>query len=205
MQRSPKKREPRIMNDGKSQSTSKQTEGPDELLQQLSTQLEMPEGFVVGLARQIIDFSTDGEQVNHADLNFILVHLLTSKPSNQAEAMLRVQNAGVHIMTMKFGKRLRFAQGPVEADSVERIFTRLARTFVAQCEALNHTATARKGTVVKVSHGSQAIVGDVTQQMRDRPLHDIELSPAPLDQASKPAETAVRNGSAQRKERVRHH
>jgi hypothetical protein len=197
-----KKREPRITNDGKSQSTGNEYESA---LQQLSTHLEMPEEFIVGLAGQIFDFCTDGERVNHADVSFFLVHLLTSKPSNQTEAMLRVQHVGLHIMTLKFGKRLRFAQGPAEADSVERIYTRLARTFVAQCEALNHSATARKGTVVKVSHGSQAIVGDVTQAMREQPLHDVGLATAPLDQTSKPAEAAVRNGSAQRKERVRHH
>ena len=67
------------------------------MLQQLTTHLEMPEGFVVGLTSQIFDFCTDGEQVNHADVSFILDHLLTSKPSNQDEAMLRVQNAGMHI------------------------------------------------------------------------------------------------------------
>ena len=173
-----KKSEPRLTNDGKSQPTGNQTEGANEyetVLQQLSTHLEMPEGFFVGLASQIFDFCTDGEQVNHADLNFILVHLLTSKPRDQSKAMLRVQNAGFHIMTMKYGKRLRCAQGPMEADSAERICTRLARTFVAQCEALNHSDTSRKGTVVKVSHGSQAIVGDVAQGTREPPLHETGL------------------------------
>jgi hypothetical protein len=198
----------RVPNDGKSQSTGKQTEGADEyktVLQQLSTHLEMPERFVAGLASQIFDFCTDGEQVNHADVSFILDHLLTSKPSDQTEAMLRVQHAGLHIVTLKYGKRLRFAQGPAEADSVERIYTKLSRTFVTQCEVLNHSATARKGTVVQVSHGSQAIVGDVTQAMRERPLHDAGLATGPLDQTSKPAAPGVRNGSARTKERVQRH
>jgi hypothetical protein len=198
----------RMPNDGKSQSTGKQTEGADEyetVLKQLSTNLQMPDGFVAGLASQIFDFCSDGEQVNRADLRFIMVHLLTSKPRDQTEAMLRVQNAGLHVMTMKYGKRLRFAQGPAEADSVERIYTRLARTFVAQCEALNHSGSARKGTVVKVSHGSQAIVGDVTRGTRDPELDETRLSTAPVDQTSKPVAPAVRDGSGRTRERVHRH
>jgi hypothetical protein len=83
---------------------------------------------------------------------------------------------------MEYGARLRFAKTLPEADHAERTYNKLARTFLAQCQALNPdlSSGAQKVTVVTVSDGSQAIVGDVTQGNTREPSADKATPPVAL-------------------------
>ncbi len=84
-------------------------------------------------------------------------------------AMLLAQMSAVHIATMNFARRLGNAQNPVQQESAERAFNRLARTYVTQMDVLKrYQMDDEKITVqnVSVSEGSQAIVGNVTQNAR---------------------------------------
>jgi hypothetical protein len=85
---------------------------------------------------------------------------------DQLEAMLAAQIAAVHVLTMSFATRLVNAENLVQRDSAERALNKLARTFVAQVEALKRYRTGgeQKVTVehVTVNAGGKAIVGNVT-------------------------------------------
>ena len=89
------------------------------------------------------------------------------EPRDQLEAMLASQMAAVHLSMMTFARRLTHVETIPQQDSAERAFTKLARTFSAQMEALKRYRTGgeQKVTVqhVTVSEGGQAIVGNVTQ------------------------------------------
>jgi uncharacterized protein with beta-barrel porin domain len=87
------------------------------------------------------------------------------KPQDQIEAMLAAQMAAVHNATMTFARRLSHCETIPQQDSAQQAFTKLARTFTAQVEALKRYRS--KGTQhviverVNVEPGGQAIVGNV--------------------------------------------
>ena len=80
--------------------------------------------------------------------------------------MLAAQMAAVHNATMASARQLKVAETPLQQDSAERTFNKLARTFVAQMEALKRYRTGGEQNVtvkhVTVNDGGQAIVGNVT-------------------------------------------
>jgi hypothetical protein len=92
------------------------------------------------------------------------------KPKDQVEALLAAQMAAVHEATMTFARRLAHVDTLPQQDSAERAFNKLARTFVTQMEALKRyrTGCEQKVTVqhVSVSEGGQAIVGNVTHEVK---------------------------------------
>src|SRR5215208_6231209 len=88
------------------------------------------------------------------------------EPRDEIEAMLAAQMAAVHRATMTFARRLSHVETIPQQDSAERAFTKLARTFAAQMEALKRYRTGgeQKVTVqhVTVNEGGQAVVGHVS-------------------------------------------
>ena len=105
-------------------------------------------------------------------MNFILSVVKGIQPKDQVEAMLATQMAAVHMASMAFGRRLLTVKDLPQQDSAERAFNKLARTFTTQMEALKRYRTGgeHKMTVqhVIVSEGGQAIVGNVTQNPREK-------------------------------------
>jgi hypothetical protein len=104
------------------------------------------------------------------DLNFALSVIKSIKPNDQLETMLAAQMAVTHMATMRFASRLAGADNVEQFESAERAYNKLARTYVAQMEALKRYRTGgeQKVTVqhVSVNDGGQAIVGDVVQAPR---------------------------------------
>jgi hypothetical protein len=84
--------------------------------------------------------------------------------------MLAAQMVATHMANMRFASRLATADNMEQFESPERDYNKLARTFVAQMEALKRYRTGgeQKVTVqhVSVNDGGQAIVGDVVQAPR---------------------------------------
>jgi hypothetical protein len=122
--------------------------------------------FVDGVIRQL-----DNARLPHdPDLNFALSIIKNIKPNDQLETMLAAQMAVTHLATMMFASRLAGANNVEQSESAERAYNKLARTFVAQMEALKRyrTGAEQKVTVqhVSVNSGAQAIVGDVVQAPR---------------------------------------
>jgi hypothetical protein len=83
-----------------------------------------------------------------------------------------------------------------EQDSDERAFNKLARTYTSQVQVLTLNRSSGEQTVtvrnVSVSEGSQAIVGNVTQQAPEKAANstaaitDARTIPMPILDAQKP-------------------
>jgi hypothetical protein len=132
--------------------------------------------FVNGLLTQLAGATRPNdkvaEKVVEADLNFLLAVIKDVKPRDQCEAMLAAQMAVVHKLMMTFARRLGNVETIDQQDSALNGFTKLARTFVMQMDALKRSRTGGEQTVtvqhVNVNEGAQAIVGNVTTQSGTR-------------------------------------
>jgi hypothetical protein len=128
--------------------------------------------FLNGLLAQLVNVSSQGQEISERELGFILSLVKGVKPRDEVEAMLAAQMAAVHMATMTFARRLAHVESIQQQDSAERAFNKLARTFTSQMEALKRYRTGgeQKVTVqhVSVSEGGQAIVGNITQAPRER-------------------------------------
>jgi hypothetical protein len=127
--------------------------------------------FAQGLINQLAKLSSSDGLVSGHDLNFIVSIIKALKPTDELEAMLAAQMAGIHLATMTFAGRLAHHADTISLqDSAERALNKLTRTFVMQMEALKRYRTGgeQKVTVqhVSVSDGGQAIVGNVTHAAR---------------------------------------
>jgi hypothetical protein len=126
--------------------------------------------FLTGLLNQLANASRQDGKVDEGALNFMLSVIKGIKPKDQVEALLAAQMAAVHEATMTFARRLAHVDTLPQQDSAERAFNKLARTFVTQMEALKRyrTGCEQKVTVqhVSVSEGGQAIVGNVTHEVK---------------------------------------
>jgi hypothetical protein len=144
--------------------------------------------FAKGIYDQLISASSRGHgRYDAVSLFFSLAAIKGKKPKNEFQAMLVAQAAVTHVLTMKQATQLAQADHLAIPDSAERAYNKLARTFIMQLEALNRLETGgeQKVTVqnVSVSEGGQAIVGNVNQGARERP---VEKTPALTDARQAP-------------------
>ena len=129
--------------------------------------------FLVKLIDQIGRAASGGKGVDELALNAMLDVVKGIEPRDQIEAMLAAQMAATHNAVMTFARRLAHVENINQQDSAERAFNKLARTYVAQVEALKRYRSAGDQTVrvehVTVNEGGQAIVGNVTTGGRGSP------------------------------------
>jgi hypothetical protein len=165
--------------------------------------------FINGLLTQLTRLSWRNGQVDEVEINFMLSVVKGIEPRDQIEAMLAAQMAGVHSATMRLARRLADAEFLEHQDSAERAFNKLTRTFASQIEALKRYRNGgeQKVTVqhVSVSEGGQAIVGNVTQGLREAApdkattsslaLADARMAPMPIPRKSKRTEVSLRDRS----------
>lgn len=122
--------------------------------------------FVITLIDQLANAGAKGREVNELALNFMLDVVKGIRPRDQIEAMLAAQMAATHNAVMTFARRLNHVDNIPQQDSAERAYNKLARTYVAQVEALKRCRSAGEQTVrvehVTVNEGGQAVVGNVT-------------------------------------------
>jgi hypothetical protein len=122
--------------------------------------------FAFGLLNQLAQASSKGSKADEDGINFMLAVIAGIEPRDEIEAMLAAQMAAVHMATMTFTRRLAHVENIPQQDSAARAFTKLARTFAAQMEALKRYRTGgeQKVTVqhVTVNEGGQAVVGHVS-------------------------------------------
>jgi hypothetical protein len=129
--------------------------------------------FLVVLLDQLANAGSKGKEVNDLALNFMLSVVKSIEPRDQLEAMLAAQMAATHNAVMTFARRLNHVENIPQQDSAERAYNKLARTYVAQVEALKRYRSAGDQTVrvehVTVNEGGQALVGNVTTGGRSSP------------------------------------
>jgi hypothetical protein len=107
----------------------------------------------------------DGDNPNADERTFMLAIINDLKPNDAVERMLAVQMATTHVATIRAGNWLSRAETIPQGQAHSTAYSKLARTFTAQVEALRKHRTGGKQTVtvqhVNVSDGGQAIVGNV--------------------------------------------
>lgn len=151
------------------------TDHPDETTGQLLLMKALgvsDNRFYSGLIGQLANAGLLGKADDARGVNFMLAAVKGAAPQDEIEAMLAAQMAAVHMATMTFARRLAHVDTIPQQDSATRGFTKLARTFAAQMEALKRYRTGgeQKVTVhhVTVRDGGQAIVGTVSTGGRGR-------------------------------------
>jgi len=104
--------------------------------------------------------------------DFMIAAVKEIGPRDGVEAMLATQMAAVHIAMMTFARRLAQVETIPQQDSAEKAFNKLARTYVAQVEALKRYRTGGEQKVsvqrVTVNQGGQAVVGNVSRSAGGR-------------------------------------
>jgi hypothetical protein len=117
--------------------------------------------FVDGLVCQV----AEATRLSENEVNFALSVISKSKPIDQIEAMLAAQMAITHMASMKLAGRLASAETLPQADSAERAFNKLTRTYTDEIKALKRYRTGgeQKVTVqhVSVNDYAQAVIGNV--------------------------------------------
>ena len=123
--------------------------------------------FACGLLTQFADVARSGKVATKQELNFLLSIVLGINPKDETEALLAAQMAAIHNATMVAARRLAHVETIPQQDSASNMLNKLARTFVAQVEALKRYRSAGEQTIkvqhVTVNEGGQAIVGNVSQ------------------------------------------
>jgi hypothetical protein len=120
-----------------------------------------------GILRQLVRASVSGERPDEVTVGFMLSMVKSIKPRDSIEAMLVAQMVSVHVMAMRCTQHVAAADEFGLHDGAAHGFSRLARTFAMQIEALNrhrsHGEPAITVQNVSVGDGGKAIVGNVTQ------------------------------------------
>lgn len=128
--------------------------------------------FLMGLLSQLVDVCSRDGKIDELALNFMISVIKGVKPKDQVESMLAAQMAATQMLSMRFARRLLQSRSLPEQDSDERAFNKLARTYTSQVQVLKLNRSSGEQTVtvqnVSVSEGSQAIVGNVTQQAPEK-------------------------------------
>ena len=167
--------------------TDIQTVDDKELLETFGT---TDKYFARGLIGQILTMGSirgDTSGTGGDGYDFAVSVLRGAKPKDQIAAMLATQMAATHMAVIKYINRLAREEFLELHDSEERTLNKLLRAFIMQVEAFNRYQNGgeQKVTVqqVSVSEGSQAIVGNVTQNALAKPAGE---TPA-LTDARQPA------------------
>ena len=142
---------------------------------------------LIGLLGQINMASRKGTDVNEMDADFTLAFVKEGKPRDPIESALEAQMAVTHQQLMRFANRLNNAETEFELRLYEPIFTRLARTYVSQVDALKRYRSKNEPGLtvqsVSVQDGGQAIVGHVTHQARIAGSHETAAAPLAITDA----------------------
>ena len=124
-----------------------------------------------GLLKQISNIGEQGKAASEDASNFVLGIIDGVEPQDEVEAMLATQMAVTHQATMLMARRLTHVETISQQDAAERAYNKLARTFVAQTEALKKYRAKAQQTVrverVTVNEGDIASIdGRVTSVTR---------------------------------------
>jgi hypothetical protein len=163
--------------------------------------------FLGGTIDQLSNASSRNGTIDESQLNFMVSSIKGAKPRDQIEAMLTTQMAVMHPAVMRFAIELTHAESKEAIDSIGNVVNKLARTFTTLVETLQRYRSTGEQKLsvqnVSVSEGSQAIVGNVTQNAPDSnkvkatitplAITDARAVPMPIiEQSAQPVTTIVR-------------
>ena len=126
---------------------------------------QLANGLLSHCLKPLSEHESNGDTPSADERTFMLAIINDLKPKDAVERMLAVQMATTHVATIRAGNWLSRAESLPQGQAHSTAYSKLARTFTAQVEALRKHRTGGKQTVtvqhVNVSEGGQAIVGDV--------------------------------------------
>ena len=127
--------------------------------------------FLSTFINDVVAVGEVGEASDDRETNFSLsvIEDILSNQSNGAvaKAMLAAQYTAVHAAIMRVARLFTRVIDPQYQYMIGRLLSSLARTSVAQYEALNRLHTGVTVGHVSVNDGGQAIVGSVTQNQQE--------------------------------------
>jgi hypothetical protein len=139
--------------------------------------------FLSTFINQVVAVGDLGEPSDDHEINFLLsaIEDIVSNQSNGgvAKAILAAQYTVVHAAIMRVSRRFTRTSDLQSQDIIGRLLSSLARTSVAQYEALNRVPTGVSVGLVAVNQGGQAIVGSVTHNQQ-APAKEKAVPPQPL-------------------------
>jgi len=142
---------------------------------------------LIGFWQQIHDASRKGAEVDEIKAAFTLAFVKGGKPRDPIESALETHMSVTHQQLMRFANRLNNAETEFDFRLYEPIFTRLARTYVSQVDALKrYRSKDEPGLTVQtvsVQDGGQAIVGHVTHQAGNGGPPETAAAPLPITDA----------------------
>jgi hypothetical protein len=157
-----------------------------------------------GLIKQMAWAAAQAGETDERRLNFLFAVTTANEPRNEFEAMLKAQMAAVHMAVMECAGRLAQADFTSQFDSILGAFNKLCRTFAIQLETLKRYNSGADDRVllqqnVSVTKGGQAIVGNVHQTPKERPINGRPLSNP--SQSHAPGNKVRMNGAQGRRDR----
>jgi hypothetical protein len=124
--------------------------------------------FLDSFFRQLACAAELGKPSDDLELNFILsvIEGVLSN-SDAAKGMVPAQFALVNVQIMRLARTINRTIDPIKLDILGRLFNNLARTSVAQYQALTANRSGVAVGHVSVNQGGQAIVGSVTHNQSE--------------------------------------
>jgi hypothetical protein len=150
--------------------------------------------FLSHFINQVAAVGELGKPSDDHETTFLLsaIEDMLSNESNggAARAMLAAQYAAVHVAVMTVSRRFRHMTDLESLDLTGRLLSSLARTAVAQYEALNRVDTGGVNVGhVSVNEGGQAIVGNLTHNQQSPAMEEIAPRPLLSDAKAAPMPT----------------
>jgi hypothetical protein len=132
------------------------------------------EAFMRGLLLQLAEATANSQSLSperdQEAVNFCLPILQGIKPNDEIETLLAIQMAITHWAFIRMATKHARTTNPLSEQMYEKQVNRFARTFAAQMQSLKvYRAKGKQSIVVKhvtVSHGGQAIIGNVKRGAR---------------------------------------
>jgi hypothetical protein len=127
--------------------------------------------FLATILFQLCAVCTHKDTMDEAQLNLMFSVLRGIHPRDQMEAMLGIQAAAIHWVTMSQLEGIAGLTEPVQKEILVGSISKLARTYATLMDTLKRYRTGgeQKVTVqhVSVNEGGQAIVAHMTQDTRE--------------------------------------
>jgi len=151
---------------------------------------------------QVVSVGELGKPSDDLEVSFFLsaIEDILSNQSNGgvSKAMLAAQYTAVHAAIMRLARRFARVQEPESLEMIGRLLTSLARTSVAQYQALNHVPAGLTVGHVSVKEGGQAILGSVTHNQPEPTTTQKAAPPQPLIADAKTVPMPINEESEER-------
>jgi hypothetical protein len=138
--------------------------------------------FAEGLLKSVAKIARESDR-SEEEFDFLIAAIKGIAPTDEAEAMLAVRMAEIHLTSARYARLLQSTNILAQMEILERGLNRLMRTSAIQMETLKRYRSKGVQKIVvqhvNVGEGGQAIVGDVHHQ-RSQDAANTTMGSPPL-------------------------